>query len=92
MDINFKFNLNTLVTTKPFKHQGVMVYPKPNERYTIMGRAYTESIAEGHVIQAAIIYYCKPDGVFNAKDKVYTVKESDIVTWEPPKVNPRHKI
>ena len=84
MEITFQYELGTLVTTKPFKLEGKMIFPKPNERYEIMGRAYTESKGEGKTFQAAKLYYCRPVAVFANKNKVYTVKESDITIWKPP--------
>lgn len=94
MEIDFKFEVGDFVKPNPELKDPKTQKPVPigaDEKYKVMGRAYTEGL-NGEVISADIIYYVSPvyEKIYVKRDKfgrsleqpkIYTVKQRDIIAY-----------
>lgn len=90
INVDFKFELGSFVKsakTVQDRQTGATLIANPKEKYKVLGRAYTEGL-QGQRIEVAKIYYVSPlhNRLFKRDaETVYTVKESDLEVWTPPK-------
>ena len=59
--IIFKFQISDIVKPMPFYQNGELIMPKPEERYRIVARAWTEGISLQSIrIKQTVVYHCLP--------------------------------
>lgn len=84
-EITFKFELESLVCAKPFKNEGRTIIPPVMERYKVLARGYQEGIRPGtKIIDSAIIYHVKLQGVLFKNEPIRVIKETDLKEWKKP--------